>query len=252
MVPYAFATIVWVAPLSQYFFHWGKREIFYKYILGVNPSQLWFLWMLFWVFAISRLLYKVFTDKGILGAFIAIIFYGIGIVGENVFPNLFCIWTSFQFIPYFYIGVQIRIKGIEKKSIVRKFSWWYWVIMDMVLYFAHIYISRTNSLVGKMLDIGIVFFLHVLGAIMAFLVLQKIAEKFDWSKNRVFRTLSSYSMPMYLFHQQMIYFTIYWLNGKINPWLNAGVNFVIAVVGSILISYIFMKFKITRFLVGEK
>ena len=59
-------------------------------------------------------------------------------------------------------------------------------------------------------------------------------------------------MPMYLFHQQIIYFTIYWLNGKVNPYLHAGINFVAALVGSFIISSILMRWKVTRFLIGEK
>ena len=65
-----------------------------------------------------------------------------------------------------------------------------------------------------------------------------------------FNKLSTYSMPMYLFHQQIIYFSITILDGVVNPWINAGVNFIVATVGAYIISAILMKWKITRFLVG--
>ena len=59
-------------------------------------------------------------------------------------------------------------------------------------------------------------------------------------------------MPMYLFHQQIIYFTIMIFNGRVNPYINSLLNFVIAIVLSFGISYFMMKFKVTRFLIGEK
>ena len=59
-------------------------------------------------------------------------------------------------------------------------------------------------------------------------------------------------MAMYLFHQQIIHFTISALNGVVNPWINAGVNFVAAIAGSLIISAVLMRWKATRFLIGEK
>lgn len=53
LVPYAFTAIVWVAPISVYFLHWDVPMLFQKFVLGINPSQLWFLLMLFGVFAIA-------------------------------------------------------------------------------------------------------------------------------------------------------------------------------------------------------
>ena len=52
LVPYVFAAFVWVIPFSIILFGDGIKEIIYKFILACNPSQLWFLLMLFWVFII--------------------------------------------------------------------------------------------------------------------------------------------------------------------------------------------------------
>lgn len=64
--------------------------------------------------------------------------------------------------------------------------------------------------------------------------------------------LSKNSMTIYLFHQQIIYFTILWLNGKVNPYVNSFINFVVSLFLSSLISTMLMKFKVTRILIGEK
>ena len=85
---------------------------------------------------------------------------------------------------------------------------------------------------------------------MAFEALQTLAIKINWKKRRTIKTIASYSMPMYLFHQQIIYFGIVLLNGRINPWINAGINFAIALIGSFLISWILVQWKVTRVLIG--
>lgn len=94
------------------------------------------------------------------------------------------------------------------------------------------------------------------------------AYYFDWDKgylfkkyilcinpsqnNKNFKIILSYSMPMYLFHQQIIYLSIVTLNGKVNPWINTDINFIVAFIGSFSISTIFMRWKGIRFLIGEK
>ena len=87
---------------------------------------------------------------------------------------------------------------------------------------------------------------------MAFVVLQKLATRVNWEESKVFSFLSKNSMLVYLFHQQIIYVFISLLNGVINPYLHAGINFVGAMAISLLISTVLMKFKWTRFLIGEK
>lgn len=91
LVPYAFVMLIWVAPISEYFFRWDLTDLIKKYILCINPSQLWFLWMLFGVFAIVWPLRSVMIEKPLAGYAIAIAFYGLGTIGEKVVPNVFCI-----------------------------------------------------------------------------------------------------------------------------------------------------------------
>ena len=70
--------------------------------------------------------------------------------------------------------------------------------------------------------------------------------------SKLFYFIVKQSMPIYLFHQQVIYFFIFWLNGLVNPYINASINFIGAMVVSIIISGTLMRFKLTRFLIGEK
>lgn len=103
------------------------------------------------------------------------------------------------------------------------------------------------KLVGLCLD----YLLMLTGALAAFFILEWLYHKMPDRSLSKLDALSKYSMPMYLFHQQLIYCSILLLNGRINPYLNATVNFAVALIGSFLISYILMKWKATRFLIGE-
>lgn len=83
--------------------------------------------------------------------------------------------------------------------------------------------------------------LNLVGAVTAFAILPHIADKVNWTGNKTIKMLSSLYMPMYLFHQQIIYFTISVFNGKIPPGVLALVNFISALFGSFLISISIIK-----------
>ena len=265
LIPYVFTAGVWVVPLSQYFYKWDVEEIIQKYVLCINPSQLWFLWMLFWVFALVWPLWKLLSGSMIKGLIIALVCYAVGLVGGYFVPNIYCIWTAFQYIPFFFIGIQIRVQCSEEvedklKDIdcrgsnvfsIEKIPAVLWVTLDLLIFYIDWLAGQGRiSIPGVSLITG--FILHIIGAVMAFAVLQKTAGKFTWQENKGFSKLIKCSMPMYLFHQQIIYFVIAELNGRVNSYINATLNFVLSTIISLLISIILLRFKYTRVLAGEK
>ena len=127
-----------------------------------------------------------------------------------------------------------------------------WLIFDIGLFVLYQYVQSYDGFIFTLVGLMIGFLLNIIGAITAFLTLQKIANRVKWHKSRVFSFISKNSMPVYLFHQQIVYVFIYLLNGVINPYLHATINFVGAMIISLAISAIMMKFKWTRFLIGEK
>ena len=98
-----------------------------------------------------------------------------------------------------------------------------------------------------MLEIAV----HIFGSVEAFESLSVLSNRINWNKDW-FKKLSNMTMPVYLFNQQIIYFVMYWFNGLINPFLNAVINLAVALMGSIIISTVLMRWKVTRFLIGEK
>lgn len=253
LIPYFFVMFIWVAPISAYYFNWKLSYLFKKYILCIDPSQLWFLWMLFGVFAIVWPIRKMLMEKPAAGWVIVVSAYGVGTIMGRMLPNIFCIWTACQYVPFFYIGMRIRCKeeGGEKR-ITERVSWYCWIVADLIVFISTVLISHQNGTIWTLMSVGMNFLLHIVGAITAFTTLQTLANHIHWQNSKFFKALSSCSMPIYLFHQQIIYFTICWLNGKVNPWVNAGANFFIALVGSFLISALMMRWKVTRLLIGEK
>ncbi len=253
LVPYAFTALVWVAPLSAYFMHWDIQYLFQKYVLGINPSQLWFLLMLFDVFAIVWPLWNLFRDRPVLGYAIVLGFYVVGVFGDRVLPNVFCIWKACQYIPFFFIGIRIRVKEeAQKKTVTETLPWFVWLVLYMIVFVLFLYAGDKSGMVWNAAERAVGFVLHVLGALAAFTTLHAIAPLFQWKSSRFFNALALSSMPMYLFHQQIIYFTITWLNGRVKPIVNAGINFLAAAVLSFLLSRLLMRWKVTRFLIGEK
>lgn len=63
LIPYAFASVIWVAPWNYFFFNTDIKDTIKKYVLGVSPSQLWFLLMLFIVFIIAYFYQIYFTTE---------------------------------------------------------------------------------------------------------------------------------------------------------------------------------------------
>ena len=249
LVPYAFISVIWVVPISIYFFDYGISDVFNKYVLATAPSQLWFLWMLFDVFMIVYPLSDWLRNNNKLSFAFGFGLVVIGIACGRVIPNVFSIWTGLSYVIYFLIGFKIRQLG---SGYISKLSPLAWFAMHVLLYCFVTYLRGSNSLFFKAFTAFLALVLQVVGAVMAFVVLQAVSNKLRWQDNCIFKKFSNKSMAIYLLHQQIIYFTIYWFNGVVNPYLNAVINFVLAVLGSYIISAVMFRYKPMRVLMGEK
>ena len=249
IVPYIFVSVIYVVPIYCLFFDNDIVTIFDKFGLGISPSQLWFLLMLFLLFMIFYPLSKFFAKHTFVGVVIVLVIYILGLVCGKFTPNIFNIWTACTYVPVFLVGFKLRQCGT---NYIRKIPGLIWLILDVGLFVMVQYLAKYDSFMFKLLGLGFDFILHIIGAIMSFLVLQKLADKAKWQDSILFDFIAKQSMPIYLLHQQVIYFFIFWLNGLVNPYINASINFIGAMVVSIIISGTLMRFKLTRFLIGEK
>ena len=248
LVPYAFVAIIWVIPISYALFSYTSKDIIFKYLLCTGPSQLWFLWMLFDIFCFVWIISN-WLKNDFIAIFISCIAWLIGYVCGTRFPNIFCIWTAFNYLPFFILGMKLREKNT---CFLYKVPTILFVFMQLVLFVVYQITSSNSTILYRLVNLIALYSAHILGALMSFFVLRWLAEKVDWKNNKLFMMFSKYSMTIYLFHQQIIYVTIIWLNGKVNPYLHSFMNFVIALTLSSFISILLMKFKVTRILIGEK
>ena len=249
IVPHVFVCIIWVVPVTCLFFDYTAGDIFRKYILATAPSQLWFLWMLFDVFMLMYFMSDAIYKSNVLSIIVSLAGIVIGIVGSKLFPNVFCIWTGFSYIAYFILGCKIRQYGSDR---LKRLGVITWILAHTGLYVAVTYLKSFNGLLFKISGFGLNVILQLIGAVMAFLVLQKLAGYVDWKNNKLIKGFSQISMPVFLLHQQLIYFSISLFNGLVNPYVNAIINVVFSIVGSTIITKLLYKVRLCRVLMGEK
>lgn len=248
LVPYAFCLVIWVIPIQYLFFKFNLETLIKQYLLGTSPNQLWFLLMLFWVYIIFYFLSNFFKERNILGSIVAIGFYGVGIVGGKFLPNVFSIWTGFKYVPIFYFG--FKLKQFDK-CFLYKIPVWIWFVVDVVLFMSKMFLPATNGTLYTLCGMGLDFALSIVGSVMAFFALQKLALLIR-EENSVINALFKHSFGVYLFHQQIIYFVIYPLNEVISPLFIIILSIIISGATSFLITHLLLKTKPTRFLIGEK
>jgi hypothetical protein len=99
---------------------------------------------------------------------------------------------------------------------------------------------------------GVSLLLNLVGAVMAFVVFQWLADKVPYRSNKVMKFFTKMAMPIYLFHQQIIFILLTLLNGILPAYVHSLVNFVGAIGISAVIAMVMMRFRFTRFLIGEK
>lgn len=250
IVPYAVISIIWVIPITQIYYHYSIQELLNKFLLGISPSQLWFLWMLFWAYVLFWPIAQIVDKRPLIGCIFSLVLYGIGGVGDRIFPNLFNLLTGFQYVAFFFVGFIIR-------KYEKKLDKWNSIIPAICICAMHIilYSLKWHYQFSKNFAFVLDFITHMCGAVGAFLLLQYIFSKCDKVAEvcrERFKLLILYSMPIYLFHQQVIYVIISLLCNKINPYLHAALGFLVSISTSLAISILLSKFRIGREIIGEK
>lgn len=182
---------------------------------------------------------------------ITILIFGMGLIcGKLRFPNVLQILTACKYFPLFMVGMKLREGSLD---FLRKVPLWGWIVVDVALFVLSSCLKGMPGFAYKVVNVVFVGLpLNIVGALMAFFVLQKIATLWDWENSRWFMFLKQHNVTVYLFHQQIIYFVIVALNGVINPYLHMGVNFIVSLSVSLVIAVILSRFKVTRFLIGMK
>ena len=249
LIPFYFVSFFWAMPFGIFLLKIDIYEAIKKYLFGTSPNQLWFLLMLFWSLIILHLVSNMFKKNTWLMVFICTILWVISIVGKHYLSDYMQFFSGLSYVPFVSIGFLFRQKGTYK---IRQLGTVFWIVLFVTLFvFVYIINERCKGSVLSATVIPLSMILHLVGAIAAFLTLQRIAQKINWQENNLFSLLSKYSMTIYLFHQQIVYLVIVLLNGVVYPFTNVCANFLVAIVVSLIISWILTRFKITRALTGN-
>ena len=252
LVPYVAVMFLWIIPMTHPIFPLTKSTFVKNYLLGIAPAQVWFLMMLFEVFLIVRILWDVMSKKPGMGWFICISLYLIGIFGYVNFPNYFSIWTTCQYVLIFYAGARIRTKEeAGEKTITSTVPWFVWILIYCAIYGVFIYSLGKSGEAWFWMQTLLQAGLRNVGALMAWSCLQKIGEKFEAKKHKILRFLMYYTMPIYLFHQQITYY-VRANGGRLDPWALGLLTFALSTLLALGIGVVLKMWKVTRFLIGEK
>lgn len=248
LLPYFLVIITWALPFYVYYSGANLEKIIYKYVLGCAPSQLWFLPMLFLLFVVF---YEILrkdrvSTKGI--AVVALISIGGGYLLDKAGFNVFQIAMAFKYAGYYYFGAYICKVGKEFKKILLPIS-----VVGSVAFFAISYtaeITTNGPAWFRMLGLLSVYLSSYMGILMVYMSCALRNENRKETKIKIWNILKEKSFGIYLFHQQVIYLTIMWLNGRVHPVLQVCLSFVLAITLASIITAILQRFKLTKALYG--
>jgi len=251
LVPYIFVCLLWVIPFFV-FFGGYYTDILHKFILGESPEQLWFLLMLFGVFIVFYIVYQIqkkLTEKlkikfPVLILLLCFILPVISVAIGKYIPNIYRIWSIGRFFPVFVLGFYTRQGCVYKQLYIDKISLCIYLVLQILLFIFSDYIPHTFS--GELLRFLVQQVYHLLGAFTIFHLLAYIIP------NIFIKTLSKTSFGVYLFHQQIICLILFLTVPKLSPYLITLLCFIGSYTVSGIITYLLLKTRYTRWIIGSK
>lgn len=246
LVPCYFGILITI-PFAVYYYKFAVKDIIVNYFLGCAPSHMWFLMMLFNVFLIANFLIPLWDKSYILGVTSVVIFYLLGSIVSRALGDYFQIPGAFQYLSVFYIGFNIRKSWF---IYLEKIPLCAYLATALIVYSLYKFTCSTDSYY-KILNYALKF-LHInTSSVMVFMIMQYISNHINW-QNKVNEMFINCSMSIYIFHHSIVWIMISLWNGMINPYLHAVLTFLVSMVISLLLSFVCLKYKLTRFMIGMK
>lgn len=249
LVPYFAVMVTWAIPFYSYYDGFSVKKIFWKYILGTSPSQLWFLPMLFILFAVFRLWFQ-HHEVSILHFMVVILF---SIVGGTCFDRLgvqvFQIGTAVKFAMYYYLGVVLYHTAYTPKKMA--------VVGSIAASVGLFSLQKMMEPYGDsilLLKVATLF-VNYIGTLVSVVMIYSICSAMKpylakLNGCKLWSSLQKNSFGIYLFHQQIIYLTIGPLNGRVPPVCQVVVSFAVSLAVSLGIVSLLRRSSIGRKLYG--
>lgn len=237
LVPYAVVSLVWAGPVFCLFY--GGAATVRAFILGGNPSQLWFLLALFWMFAFAEFLWRAVPRwLGNLPAlvalslgsyFVARCFYALPL-------DLFQIGHALDYFPCFLLGVWLRQADTS----------YFWglnpalpLAVDVMVFAVWFVLNASGGL--AVAAKGMFFLLRMLGPLALLSIFGHLPRLIDWFRESLFEW---HSFGVYLFHQQIDWLLLSIINVPgVPPVVIVTVLFVVSLAVSLAISMALKRWK---------
>lgn len=249
LVPFLVVSIFWILPLTSFLIDIDADYFVNKFVMGKSPAQLWFLLMLFDVFILFFPLRSLLGKSQVFYLIFPLLYYVAETLGD-ISNNYFQFFTALRYLSFFALGhIIYKYRDVffdnSRCNLRKPLFLCLLALIHVVAYIVYLQnIQGTRTLLMLYLNFG--------GCITAIAILLFVGERVN-PKNKLMAILNENSFAVYLFHQQIIYYTLFFLNGLINPMLHAIINFVISFVLSLIISFVIRKSRFVRvYVFGEK
>lgn len=238
IIPFIFVTFLWIIPVRKAIGFYN-HDLMYLYlkniILGVDPGPTWFLLMLFNIFVIVCIFYKLvrkFNYKIKIISLILLFFISEGIRDFNhPIIMLYQFKATIIYLPFFILGGVVY----GYREIIDKYTT---CISIFFLGSIHLFIILThikiyNNIVAI---IGIIFWLMIINKYIRYFY-EYVEQK------SIYQILNKYSFSIYLFHEPIIFIILtYYLN--INPLEQVVISVISSFIGAILIKKLIDNFSL--------
>lgn len=252
ILPYLAVSVIWVIPFQIYFFGSGLKDLLYLFALGVAPRQLWFLIMLFVVWNIFYFFVRIIERLNIsvyICIFLMMCLYYGGIFMSRFVDNYFQIWSATNYILFYYLGYLVR-KGMFKK--VFKVHWIIYLGVCVLVYSVYYFFtSYCNGLLLSVINYSLLLLIAVTFTLFLVCVISQNSNK-NIQNNKIYKIFEKYNFQIYLFHQQFIYVTVTFLNGKIGNFSLVMCNFIFSIVGALIICILVERVPLGKKIIGIK
>ncbi|WP_033169496.1 acyltransferase [Selenomonas sp. ND2010] len=225
--PYVLTSLLWVCPIHYFLFGGSGSDFFYKYVLGISPSQLWFLLMLWWLLvgfylALSRRM-LMFGKRDVI---ICVLLFAGGVLFARLAHNMLQIGSAMQMSIYFYFGCYLRYKKLQPARNKVFVATLLALVSGYTVLFAEVrYIA---GMIKPVFTLAELYLIYCLG---------QITVEAYLFKTNLWRELSRTSYEIFLIHQQIIYFCIRVFHPRLSMWETIACTFMTTMVVSWLICW---------------
>ena len=245
LVPYLFVSIIWAVPFWVYFNGWS--DVVKKFVLGAGPSQLWFLLMLFVVFVMFEAFATVGGKKALqprnVLLFSVAVFVAGAILGKFLPLSCFQVSAACAYAPIFALGCAARQVDTGR-------FWgptWPFLLIGNLAFFALGNCSGGGIPAAILPCITLAS--RLCGALLAARVFGSMRAVLEKVKGGL---LDRNSFGVYLFHQQLIWVVLCFVNvAGVPPVAVAALCFLLSLAVSAAIAEVLSRFRVTRFLIGQ-